>query len=160
MSKDNLHLVLFTSMSGNTAEMADIIIQTLNLYGKDVVAFRADINGRLQPYDYYGMTKQYKLDEVLSKAKHLWLGTYTWDDGTEPEEMGIVIDNLSNELRGMDVRVFGSGDTQFGGDLLFCKACDILNVDLEGKREVIKVEQSPRGKQSESIVEWVKGNLT
>lgn len=55
--------------------------------------------------------------------------------------------------------IFGTGDTQFGGDDLFCRAADKLARFYESSFPVLKVEQSPRGSQENKIEQWLEGVL-
>lgn len=52
---------------------------------------------------------------------------FIWEIGYKPE----------------NVAVFGTGDTQFGGDELFCKAVDKLVQFYNSKWPGLKIEQSP-----------------
>lgn len=58
-----------------------------------------------------------------------------------------------------NIAVFGSGDTQFGGDAMFCGAVDKLVKFYESKWDGLKIEQSPRGSQEVLIDNWLEGVL-
>ena len=58
-----------------------------------------------------------------------------------------------------NVALFGTGDTQFGGDDLFCRAVDKLATFYHSKWDGLKIEQSPRGYQEIRIDQWMEGVL-
>src|SRR5699024_2344862 len=57
------------------------------------------------------------------------------------------------------IAVFGSGDTQFGGDELCCRAGDRLAKFYESPVPALKIEQSPRGSQERLVKSWLEGVL-
>src|SRR5699024_9739867 len=57
------------------------------------------------------------------------------------------------------IAIFGSGDTQFGGEDVYCKAVDKLVTFYESKWDGLKIEQSPRGSQEACIDQWLEGVL-
>ena len=74
--------------------------------------------------------------------------------GSTPDEMKDFI--LEIGYKPNNIAVFGSGDTQFGGDALFCKAVDKLVTFYDSKWEGLKIEQSPRGHQEKYIENWLE----
>lgn len=56
--------------------------------------------------------------------------------------------------------MFGTGETQFGGDELFCLAAVKLARFYDSKWQPLKIEQSPRGSQETRVKEWVEGVLS
>jgi len=58
-----------------------------------------------------------------------------------------------------NIAVFGTGDTQFGGDELYCKAAEKLATFYGSRWEALKIEQSPRGSQEVLINQWLEGVL-
>ncbi len=136
----NSALIIYASMSGNTKEVADIIASELSNSGVTYVDVRRIEGGVLpKPRDFDAMI----------------IGTYTWDKGATPEEVKDFAADLG--YKPDNVYVFGTGDTQFGGDALFCKAADKLARFYETEYPVLKVEQSPRGTQEEVVRNWAQG---
>lgn len=134
-------IICFLSYSGNTEEVAELLQKQLieNDYAVDMYAIG------------YGLVPD------LSVYDKVFLGTFTWDKGSMPDDMVDFVREVS--YKPDNVYVFGSGDTQFGGDDLFCKAVDILvkffNSDIRG----LKIEQSPRGSQEKIVTTWLEGVL-
>lgn len=132
-------IILYATYSGNTEEIADIIDRDLQKVGVSV-----------ERYDIFQETKDFH----FLAYDLVFLGSFTWDYGSVPDEM---VDFLSRvKLDHPQVAVFGSGDTQFGGDLLYCRAVDILCEKFSSKWEGLKIEQSPRGTQEGLITNWME----
>ncbi|MBO1002187.1 flavodoxin [Pseudogracilibacillus auburnensis] len=131
-------LISYLSYSGNTEEVAQYIESRLKHEGFDVDMHEIGID----------------LTPDVSVYDFIFLGTFTWDLGSTPEEMKDFIWDVGYKPE--NVAVFGSGDTQFGGDSLFCKAVDKLVTFYHSKWEGLKVEQSPRGHQEKYIDSWLE----
>lgn len=146
MKKANV-LVAFTSYSGNTKEVAEIIADHLETNGHNVkMVWSDDVSDILfegcDEFDYY------------------IFGTFTWGSGELPVEWSSV--NLLSYLKGKPVSVFGTGDTQFGGDRLYNNAVYILMDELQlagmdVSIQELTIEQSPRGSQEQEVREWTDG---
>lgn len=136
-------LIAYLSYSGNTEEIAFIIKRILERKKHDVEMYEIG-------YNYHFPN--------ISSYDYIFLGTFTWDLGSTPDEVKDFI--LEIGYKPPNVAVFGSGDTQFGGDELFCLAVDKLVTFYESKWEGLKIEQSPRGKQEKKIEKWVERVLT
>ncbi|WP_191126225.1 flavodoxin [Cerasibacillus terrae] len=134
-------LIAYLSYSGNTEEVAEIIEEKLVEDGMDVEMHSIGID---PPVD-------------VSLYDYLFFGTFTWDIGSTPDDMKDFI--LEVGYKPDNVAVFGSGDTQFGGDDLFCRAVDRLAKFYHSKWEGLKIEQSPRGSQEVLVEQWVEGVL-
>ncbi|PAV31505.1 flavodoxin [Virgibacillus profundi] len=134
-------LIAYLSYSGNTEEVAEIISSHLSNESIQVEMHRIGIDLPINAslYDY------------------IFIGTFTWDMGNTPDEIKDFV--LEIGYKPEDIAVFGTGDTQFGGDALFCKAVDKLVKFYESKWSGLKIEQSPRGSQEQIVVEWVEGVL-
>ncbi|GEN30815.1 flavodoxin [Cerasibacillus quisquiliarum] len=134
-------LIAYLSYSGNTEEIAEIIADKLVADGMEVEMHSIGIDPPIDPsrYDYF------------------FFGTFTWDVGSTPDEMKDFV--LEVGYKPDNVAVFGSGDTQFGGDDLFCRAVDRLAKFYNSKWEGLKIEQSPRGSQEALVEQWVEGVL-
>src|SRR6185312_636207 len=79
----------------------------------------------------------------VSTFDYLFIGTFTWDYGCTPDEIKDFV--LDVGYKPDNVAVFGTGDTQFGGEDDYCKAVDKLATFYNSKWEGLKIEQSPRG---------------
>lgn len=147
------NLIIFTSLSGNTEEVAELISDTLLANGETVNMNRLPFEGI--PYDHRSVYV-----EKINEADVLWLGTYTWDLGALPDEIYDLLEVLEDvNLTDVKVNVFGTGDTQFGGDLTYCKANDIIELEVKGTADTnLKIEQSPRGQQEGLVVKWALKN--
>lgn len=132
-------LILYATYSGNTEEMAEII-----------EGFLQDEGLAVEGYDIF----QRKNDFDFLSFDIIFLGSFTWDYGELPDEMTDFLSGV--QLDHPYVAVFGSGDTQFGGEALYCKAVDTLRAQFSSKWEGLKVEQSPRGAQEVIITNWVE----
>lgn len=134
-------LVAYLTYSGNTEEVADCISNYLVNDG------------------FFVDKHEIGIDPIMdvSRYDYLFLGTFTWDYGSTPEEVKEFI--LDVGYKPKNVAVFGTGDTQFGGEELFCKAVDKLATFYNSRWEPLKIEQSPRGYQEKFIVDWLEGVL-
>lgn len=132
-------LIAYLSYSGNTEEIAQYIEDKMMQDGMrvDMHEIGIDLVPDLTQYDY------------------IFIGTFTWELGATPDEMKDFV--LEVGYKPDTVAVFGSGDTQFGGDELFCRAVDKLAVFYESKWDGLKIEQSPRGYQESKIDNWLEG---
>lgn len=132
-------LLAYLSYSGNTEEVAGIISTKLKKEQFQVEIHRIGID---RPVD-------------ITKYDYIFIGTFTWDMGSTPDEVKDFI--LEVGFKPENVALFGTGDTQFGGDDLFCKAVDKLVKFYNSKWEGLKIEQSPRGSQEKKIEKWLEG---
>jgi predicted ribonucleotide reductase-associated flavodoxin len=99
------------------------------------------------------------IDPPVNAADYdtIFIGTFTWERGATPDEVKDFV--LEVGYKPDNVAVFGTGDTQFGGDDLYCKAADKLARFYHSRWHTLKIEQSPRGSQEKLIEQWVKGVL-
>ena len=132
-------LIVYATWSGNTQEVADIIEETLVAANITVTTHRIGSGATPDPREY---------DAML-------IGTFTWEQGSTPDEVKDFVADLG--FKPDNVYVFGTGDTQFGGDALFCNSAVKLARFYASKYETLKIEQSPRGVQQEKVTEWTKG---
>lgn len=134
-------LIAYLSYSGNTEEIAVHLESYLQKVGCDVDMYEIG-------YGVVPDTEQYD---------RIFLGTFTWDLGSTPDEMKDFV--LDVGYKPDNVAVFGSGDTQFGGDDMFCRAVDKLAYFYNSRWSGLKIEQSPRGYQEKYIESWIEGVL-
>ncbi|MUV37521.1 putative flavodoxin-1 [Lentibacillus sp. JNUCC-1] len=134
-------LIAYLSFSGNTEEVAELIANTVEQYGirPDMHEIGLDAPVEVSRYDY------------------IFLGTFTWDQGATPDEFKDFV--LEVGYKPNNVAVFGTGDTQFGGDALFCRAVDKLAYFYNSRWSGLKIEQSPRGSQETDVRKWTEGVL-
>lgn len=134
-------LIAYLSYSGNTQEVAELISEHLvkDNFQVDMHRIGIDPYVDVEKYDYF------------------FFGTFTWDYGCTPEEAKDFI--LEIGYKPNHVAVFGSGDTQFGGEEDFCKAVDKLVKFYNSRWDGLKIEQSPRGYQEKYIDAWLEGVL-
>lgn len=131
-------LIAYCSYSGNTKEVAELLKESL--LENDVVAdiHRIGADPLMNPEHY---------DLIL-------IGTFTWGKGKVPDEVKDFV--LQIGYKPDHVAVFGTGDTQFGGDELFCHAAVKLAQFYKSRWEVLKIEQSPRGAQEKKVKTWIE----
>ncbi|MFA8438271.1 flavodoxin [Pueribacillus sp. YX66] len=134
-------LVSYLSYSGNTEEVAELIGK--RLLEEDFHVDWCDI-GIERPHN-------------LSVYNYIFIGTFTWAKGQTPDEVKDFVYEIGYKPE--NVAVFGTGDTQFGGDDMFCLAVDKLATFYESKWPGLKIEQSPRGSQEAKVGQWVEGVL-
>ena len=134
-------LIAYASWSGNTAETAELIEQTLQAGGATVRMHRIGT----------GVVPDYRDFDAMV------VGSFTWDQGSTPDEVKDFV--LDVGAKPDHVYVFGTGDTQFGGDALFCNAAVKLARFYNSALEPLKIEQSPRGAQESRVTKWAEGVL-
>jgi flavodoxin I len=136
-------IILYLSYSGNTKEVADLIEATLVKNEYIVDTYRIGWSGAIPDLSIYDI---------------IFIGTFTWGKGAVPKDMKDFIWELG--YKPDNIVVFGTGDTQFGGDDLFCHATEKLRKFYCSKFEPLKVEQSPRGQQEIKVSDWTEGVIS
>ncbi|WP_062104874.1 flavodoxin [Bacillus niameyensis] len=132
-------LICYASLSGNTKEVAEMIQSRLVREHFQIELYRIDSGMIPDPSQYDAMI----------------VGTYTWDKGSTPEEVKDFVYEIG--YKPPNVFVFGTGDTQFGGDLLFCRAAEKIAKFYNSRYKPLKIEQSPRGSQEVRVIDWTEG---
>ncbi len=132
-------LICYASWSGNTKEVAEIIKSTLVENQFNVTMYRMGSGEIPDPSDFDAMI----------------IGSFTWGKGKTPPLVKDFVYDIG--YKPPNVYVFGTGDTQFGGDDLFCNAAVKLGKFYETPYKVLKIEQSPRNSQEDIVVNWTKG---
>ncbi|WP_240414047.1 flavodoxin [Paenibacillus periandrae] len=123
-------LMVFTSLTGNTRDMADAIAEGIKSENVEL-----DIKEVM-----------YASGDDLLKYDGIALGAYTWGDGDLPDEFLDFFDEMSEvQLDGQKAIVFGSCDSSypvFGGavDQLVDK---LKEIGAEVVAEGLKIEMSP-----------------
>ena len=136
-------LIAYGSWSGNTKEVAELIEGYLLEAGIDVTLYRIGV-GEPTP-------------DVRSFDAFM-IGTFTWGKGVTPSLVKNFIADVG--FKPPLVYVFGTGDTQFGGDELFCSAAVKLAKFYYSPLEPLRIEQSPRGSQEDVVKEWTEKVIT
>ena len=136
-------LIAYGSWSGNTKEVAELIEGHLTEAGIDVTLYRIGVG---EP-----------IPDVRSFDAFM-IGTFTWGKGVTPSLVKNFIADVG--FKPPLVYVFGTGDTQFGGDELFCSAAVKLAHFYHSPLEPLRIEQSPRGSQEEIVKEWAEKVIT
>lgn len=134
-------VIAYLSYSGNTKEVAEIIEQVLKAHDFEVDKHQIGISTSFKPENY----------------DLIFIGTFTWAKGATPDEVKEFV--LEIGYKPDNIAVFGTGETQFGGDELFCLAATKLASFYKSKWEALRIEQSPRGSQEEMVERWVEGVL-
>lgn len=132
-------LIAYLSYSGNTKEVAEMIEKVLKEKRFQVDMHRIGVTSPINP-------EMYDL---------ICIGTFTWAKGATPIEVKDFVLEIGYKPENM--AVFGTGDTQFGGDELFCLAAVKLAKFYNSHWEPLKIEQSPRGSQEKIVKEWIEG---
>ena len=132
-------LIAYATWSGNTQEVAELIGETLTDRGFEVEMYRIGVGRVPNPREFDAMI----------------IGSFTWDRGSTPDEVKDFVADLG--YKPPNVYVFGTGDTQFGGERLFCGAAIKLAKFYESNYSTLKIEQSPRGTQEKLVVKWTEG---
>lgn len=134
-------IIPYLSYSGNTQEVAELIAETLADNYVSASLHQIGIDSPIDPeaYDF------------------IFLGTFTWEIGSTPDEVKDFI--LEIGYKPDNIAVFGTGDTQFGGEKLFCRAVDKLCQFYHSPWDGLKIEQSPRGSQEQLVKQWTEGVL-
>ncbi|QUW21020.1 flavodoxin [Sporosarcina sp. Marseille-Q4063] len=132
-------LIAYATWSGNTEEVAELIEENLLKSNMDVTRYRIGTGPLPNVNDY---------DALI-------IGSFTWDKGATPDEVKDFVAEVG--YKPPNVYVFGTGDTQFGGDALFCSAAVKLARFYESNYAPLKIEQSPRGTQETDVINWTEG---
>lgn len=129
-------LVVYASMTGNTEEMAEAIVEGAKEAGAEVVSKEAFDASAAELNEYEGII----------------IGAYTWGDGELPDEFIDFYEAMDSlDLSGKKAAVFGSGDTSYP---IYCAAVDIIEAKLkelgaEISAECIKFEYNPSEAEKE-----------
>jgi flavodoxin I len=140
-------LLVYTSMTGNTEEMAEKIEEILSK-DNEVELKKIDIMS-----DY---------PEDLDHYNGIIIGSYTWGDGDIPDEMMDFYDELQEyDLSHKIAAVFGSGDTCYEH---FCGAVDLFKEQLLACNGTIpfdslKVDMEPEKEDLEHCTHFAKSFL-
>ncbi|SFE88062.1 flavodoxin [Alteribacillus iranensis] len=135
--------IVFASMTGNTEEIKEILVNTISKY-TEVDVYEMDMVGV----------------DVIEDYDYVLIGSYTYDDGDIPFEA----EDFYEELEGLDLSgkyasCFGSGDTLY---VDFCNAAVLFEERVIEQGGVIiepalKIELSPSyDDQKEKCVQFAQ----
>ncbi|MBP1907281.1 flavodoxin I [Paenibacillus turicensis] len=130
------YIVVYSSLSGNTEDIADLIGEGIKSTGHEVTVKDAmDCNA-----------------SILKEYDAFCIGAYTWGDGELPDEFLDFFEEMDElDLTGVCAATFGSGDTTYEQ---FCASVDILEKKIVERGGTItqpglKIEYSPTGDERE-----------
>ncbi len=132
-------LIAYASWSGNTKEVAELVQGHLREAGIEVTMHRIGVGEPTPDVDAF--------DAFM-------IGSFTWGKGATP----VKVKNFIAEIgyKPPLVYTFGTGDTQFGGDDLFCLAAVKLAKFYHSPIRPLLIEQSPRGSQEKEVARWAE----
>src|SRR5690625_2792388 len=82
--------------------------------------------------------------------ERLFVGTFTWAEGATPDEVKDFVWEIG--YKPDNIAVFGTGETQFGGDDLFCLDAVKLAKFYAIRWDTLKIEQLLRGMQETKVM--------
>jgi len=130
-------LVVYASLTGNTEEMAELIVEGIRQAGGEAVLKSVTECNAIEINSYKGVL----------------LGAYTWGDGELPDEALDFYDEMDElEMTAIKSAVFGSGDT---GYAIYCGAVDLLEAKLKERgaeivQKSLKIEYGPTAIEKEA----------
>lgn len=130
-------LVVYASLTGNTEEMAELIVQGIRETGGEAVLKSVTECSAFEIKEYEGVL----------------LGAYTWGDGELPDESLDFYDELDElDLTAVKSAVFGSGDM---GYAIYCGAVDVIEEKLKKRgaeivQDSLKIEYGPNAAEKEA----------
>ncbi|ASA22828.1 flavodoxin [Paenibacillus donghaensis] len=130
-------LVAYASLTGNTEEMAELIVEGIREAGGEAVLKSVTECNAAEIKAYEGVL----------------LGAYTWGDGELPDEMLDFYEELDElDLGTLPAAAFGSGDT---GYEIYCGAVNELEKKLQERgavlvQESLKIEYGPNAAEKEA----------
>lgn len=106
-------IVVYTSMTGNTEEIAQMIGEEIR---------KAEIEVVVKDSIFVNPEELLEYDGVI-------IGAYTWNHGELPDEFHDFFEEMEHlDLKGKIAAAFGSGDRSYP---LFCQAVEILSNKLK-----------------------------
>lgn len=135
-------LVAFSSLSGNTHEVARYVSEGLKVHGWDVQWFEIG-------YHDFEQVRGQDYDLVC-------LGSFSVDEGRTPGEVKRFIAEWTDQAMARPpVAIFGTGDTQWGEEF-YCGAARRMARFFKSPFEVLEIEQMPHSDKDRSkIKSWV-----
>lgn len=133
--------IIYTSVTGNTEELAKMIYNTFLIY---------PIQTSIYHIDHFSLSQLHDTDAVI-------IGTYTWGNGEIPKEMNILYRALESlHKKSLVTAVFGTGDCFYPS---YCGAVDEFRDMLYVHTNLIatlKVELTPQHHDTERCEKLVE----
>jgi flavodoxin I len=121
--------IIYTSVTGNTKELAEELYR---------IFFHHSVTITIHRIGEFPVSQIHQYDAIV-------IGTYTWGNGTIPEEMWRLYQELESlERKDMITAVFGTGDTCYPK---YCGAVDLFRDMLYVQTNLaatLKVELTPQ----------------
>ncbi|AGI11460.1 flavodoxin [Listeria phage LP-125] len=137
--------ILYSSLSGNTSELAQGIKDNLEELAVEVKSFHIEREDQ--------MTNE--VIPYLSNCDLIMVGTWTTDYGVIPEEMEEALEKYDYTWVDKPVAVFGTGETQWGMEY-FCGANDKIAKKYHSPFDTLKIEQFIITEEQENkLSSWV-----
>ena len=130
-------LVAYASLTGNTEEMAELIVEGIREEGGEAVLKAVTDCNAMEINSYEGVL----------------LGAYTWGDGELPDEFLDFYEEMDDlDLSTSKSAAFGSGDT---GYEIYCGAVDRIEEKLKERganilQDSLKIEYGPSATEKEA----------
>ena len=138
-------VIVYTSMTGNTEEIAQILSDQVEQHGITVKKFHVEFDDIMA------------LD--LKNYDAILFGTYTWGDADLPFELEDFHEDLGDEdLSGKVVGLFGSCDSyyEFYGAAMEIMAKQFRAIGAEVIDPLLKIELAPEPEDDEKIEQFVR----
>lgn len=134
-------LVAFSSLSGNTREVARFVEARLKARGMEADWMEIGL------HDYAAT--------VRPGCALCFLGSWSVDEGRTPSEVKEFVHRWVEQGQAAPVAVFGTGETQWGEEF-YCGAVHRLARFFKSPFPVLAIEQMPHGeKDTRAIEAWV-----
>ncbi|KGE17727.1 flavodoxin [Paenibacillus wynnii] len=130
-------LVAYASLTGNTEEIAELIVEGIREAGGEAVLKAVTDCNAVEIQSYEGVL----------------LGAYTWGDGELPDEFLDFYEEMEElDLSTSKSAAFGSGDTGYD---IYCGAVDQIEKKLKERgatilQESLKIEYGPTAPEKEA----------
>lgn len=138
-------VIVYTSMTGNTEEIAQILSDQVEQHDLTVKKFHVEFDDIMA------------LD--LKNYDAILFGTYTWGDADLPFELEDFHEDLGDEdLTGKVVGLFGSCDSyyEFYGAAMEIMAKQFRAIGAEVIDPLLKIELAPEPEDDEKIEQFVR----
>ncbi|SDI48360.1 flavodoxin domain-containing protein [Natribacillus halophilus] len=136
-------LILYESLSGNTAQLAAVI--------QDLLEEAGAATERIHLRSFLDLSYE-EAEDILKPYRTIMIGSYTDDKHLPPEPLEELMD--THTLSDKQVAAFGTGDTQWGET--YCLAAYTIARHYQSPFSVLDIEQMPSGSDQEKIEKWLE----
>ncbi|WP_184404564.1 class Ib ribonucleoside-diphosphate reductase assembly flavoprotein NrdI [Geomicrobium halophilum] len=140
---DRSALILYESLSGNTAQLAMIIREFLEEGGTVI---------ERMPLRSFLHLSFADAEEITQKTQKILIGTYTDNTHLPPEPIEELMETYS--FPDQHIAAFGTGDTQWGDT--YCLAAHTVARHYNSPYPVLEIEQMPSSSDQEKIEQWLE----